>query len=159
MPHSISLILAHIPLFCWSSILAAQHPPSVSPLTSIPPYSVPPSMPAPLTPCISLAAMGTVVGRLPSAGRPPRGESVCHSRLMPCSLTNLLLLVWNPSVLWRGPDREVMLSQLIATQVVWHGNLWSIHSIFQSVSQWRSRMLLWKMLWQVCEWRGGVSRG
>ncbi len=143
MPHSIPLIPSHIPLLS-SADPASQHSPSFCPFTSIPPYPVPPSMPASLTPCITLAAIGTAVGLLPSAGRPPRGESVCHSRLMPCSLTDQLPLVWNLSLLWRGPDRGVMLSRLIATQVVWPGKLRSIHSIFQTVSQWRSGMLLWK---------------
>lgn len=104
MQHSIALIPPRIPLFSPADP-ASQHSPSFCPFTSIPPYPVPPSMPASLTPCITLAAIGSAVGPLPSAGRPPRGESVCHSRLMPCSLTDQLLLVWNLSPLWRGPDR------------------------------------------------------
>lgn len=120
---------SHIPLLSCADP-ASQHPPSFSPFTSMPPYPIPPSMPAPLTPSITLAVLGIAVGWLPSAGRPPRGESVCHSRLMPCSLTDQLLPVLSWSVLWRGPDRKVMLSRLIAPQVVWPGKLSSIHLIF-----------------------------
>lgn len=115
-------------------------------------------MPAPLTPYITLAATGSAAGLLPSAGRPPKGESVCHSRLMPCSLTDHLPLVWNLSVLWHGPDREVMRSCLVATQVVRLAKPWSIHLIFQTVSQWSCWILFCKKLWQVCkQWRVAIK--
>lgn len=155
MPHSIPLIPSHIPL------LSSADPASELLLclfTPVPPYLVPPSMLAPLTPNITLAAMGTAPGLLPSIQRPPRGESMCHSRLMPCPLTDQLPLVWNLSVLWHGPDREVMLSRLIATEVVRPGKLWSIHLIFPTVSRWSGQMLLCKSLWQVCKHWRVVSR-
>lgn len=79
-------------------------------------------MPAPLTSYITLSAIVVAVGPIPSTGRPPRGESICHSRLMPCSLTDQLPLARNPSVPWHDPDREVMLFQVIATQVVHNEN-------------------------------------
>lgn len=82
------------------------------------PNFVLPSMRVPLTSCITLATTSAAVGLIPSAGRPPMGESICHSRLMLFSLTDQLPLVWNLSVPQRGSEREVMLFQLIATQVV-----------------------------------------
>lgn len=117
MPQSIPLIPPfHIPLFS-SADLASQHSSSFCLFTIIAPYHVSLSMPAFLTPCITLAPIGTI-GLLPITRHSQREESVCHSRLMPCSQTDQLLLVWNLSLLWRSPDREVMLSQIIANQVV-----------------------------------------
>lgn len=73
VPHSIPLFLSHIS-FLSSADPASQHSSSFCPFTSIAPYPVLPPMPAPLTPCITLAATGTAVGRLPRAGRPPTGR-------------------------------------------------------------------------------------
>lgn len=83
LAQSISLISSHV-----------HHLPSVEPasqgscsfclFTSIPPYPASPSMPGFLTTCIALAATATT-GLLPSTRCPPKGESACHSRLMPCT--------------------------------------------------------------------------
>lgn len=155
MPHSIPLIPSHIPL------LSSADPASELLLLSV--------HPNPTIPCPSIhASFSDTLHYSSSNGHcswtasqrttSSKGESMCHSRLMPCPLTDQLPLVWNLSVLWHGPDREVMLSRLIATQVVRPGKLWSIHLIFLTESQWSGRMLLCKRLWPVCkQWRA-VSR-
>lgn len=104
LAQSILLIISCIPLTS-SACQASQHAPYFYLFTSFPPYPVPPSVPAPLTSYITLA-MDAAAGLLPSAGRPPKGESTCHSRLIPCQLTDPFPLVQNLSVSRHGPDRE-----------------------------------------------------